>query len=73
MYKIVNYDWNQSHPKIFSTFIEAFQTQQIWDPDANIEYFTDGRVDLVWSPEWENITFPADKNINTVTQTSPLQ
>lgn len=73
MYKVVNHDWNQSLPDIFTTFEEAFEAQKSWDNQATIEFFTPDYVEIVWSPKWENITDIDLNPINIPVQETVIQ
>ena len=52
-FKVVNRDWQQCLPEIFSTFAEAFKAQQEWDTKAVIEEIDGATVNVVWSPDYE--------------------
>ncbi len=57
MYKIVDYETNQSLSEIFNSFKEAFNIQQKFYPKYFIEYwFSDNdNPQIVWNPIWEII------------------
>jgi hypothetical protein len=57
-YKVVNYDWNQALPTIYTTFKEALDAQKSWDEYAIVEYFDSDAdyVETVYSREYEDIS-----------------
>lgn len=67
MYKVVNYDYFQSYPEVFSKFNDAFMFQQVWDLHAIIEDWSTGERVVVWDPSWENISFQENLGINITT------
>jgi hypothetical protein len=50
MYKIVDYEKFESHPKLFSNFKIAFMIQQLSYPESFIEDWSNGEAVIVWSP-----------------------